>query len=60
MESQFPKMSLMYFLENADYIDSSEEKEVEAYFTAQQLKSLEKQYSDLVDAIINKLTLMSL
>lgn len=57
MESQFPKMSLMYFLENADYIDSSEEKEVEAYFTAQQLKSLEKQYSDLVDAIINKLTL---
>lgn len=57
MESQFPMMSLMYFLENADYIDSSEEKEVEAYFTAQQLKNFEKQYSDLVDALINNLIL---
>ena len=42
-------------MENADFIDSSEEKEVDAYFTAQQLQKYEKAYSNLIDAIINKL-----
>ncbi len=54
-EAEEPKNALRYFLENADYIDSSEEQEVEAYFTAQQLQKYQKNYSDLIDALLTKL-----
>lgn len=55
LESENPKDALRYFLENAKYIDSSEEKEVEAYFTAHKLEKYEKEYSDLIDALLTKL-----
>lgn len=54
-EDENPPKALGYFLEHADYINSSEENEVNAYFTAQQLKEYEKQYADLTDAILTKL-----
>lgn len=44
-----------YFWENADYIDSSEEKQVTAFFTAEQIQKYESEYSELVDALLNKL-----
>ena len=57
LESEEPKMAWRFFLENADYIDSSDEKEIDAYFTAQQLQKYEKTHADLIDALINKLVL---
>lgn len=57
LESEEPQAAWQYFLENADYIASSEEKEVNAYFTAQQLQKYEKEYASLIDALINKLVM---
>lgn len=53
-EAEEPKKAFEFFFDNADYIESSEEKEVETYFTAQQLYRYEKEYGDLVDALLNK------
>lgn len=57
METEDPKVAWKYFLENADYIDSSDEKEVDAYFTAQQLQKYDKEYSNLIDGLLNKLVM---
>lgn len=57
MESEEPEKAWQYFFENADYIDSSDEKEVDAFFTAQQLQKYEKEYSGLIDAVLNKLVM---
>lgn len=56
-ESEEPEKAWQYFFENADYIDSSDEKEVDAFFTAQQLQKYEKEYSNLIDGILNKLVM---
>lgn len=53
-ESADSKEAFIYFLENANDIDSSEEKEVDAYFTAQKLKKYETEYSELIDGLLNK------
>lgn len=55
LEAEEPEAAWKYFFENADYIKSSEAKEVDAYFTAQQLQKYEKEYSDLIDGLLNKL-----
>lgn len=55
LEAEEPEAAWKYFFENADYIDSSDEKEVDAFFTAQQLQKYEKEYADLIDALLNKL-----
>lgn len=55
LEAEEPKSAWKYFFENADYIDSSDEKEVDAFFTAQQIQKYEKECSELIDALLNKL-----
>lgn len=57
LESEESEAAFRYFLENADYIDSSNEKEADAYFTAQQLKKYNNEYSDLIDGLLNKLVM---
>lgn len=57
MEAEEPKAAWKYFFENADDIESSDAKEVDAYFTAQQLQIYEKEYSDLIDGLLNKLVM---
>lgn len=54
-DSDNPSKAFADFLDCADYISSSEEKMVEAYFTASKIQVLEKEYDDLVDGILNKL-----
>lgn len=55
MEADSPKAALRFFLENADYIDSSDEKEVEAHYTADQLQKYENMYSEMIEGLLNKL-----
>lgn len=55
LEAEEPRNAWKYFFENADHIDSSDEKEVDAFFTAQQIQKYEKECSELVDALLNKL-----
>lgn len=56
MSAEEPKYAFKYFLENADYINSSDEKDIEAYFTAQQMQKYSKEYGRLIDGLLNKLT----
>lgn len=60
MEADDPSEAFAYFLDTADYINSSEQNEVKAYFTASQIQELEKEYGSLVEGILNKLVLKHL
>lgn len=60
MEADDSSEAFAYFLDTADYINSSEQNEVKAYFTASQIQELEKEYGSLVEGILNKLVLKHL
>lgn len=57
LSSEEPEEAWKYFFQNADYIDSSDEKEVEAFFTAQQIQKYDKEYCELIEALLNKLVI---
>lgn len=57
MNAELPKKAMKYFLENADYIESSNENEVKAYYTAEQLQKFEKMYSEIIEGFLNKLVM---
>lgn len=50
-----PTLAFEYFCDKACYIDSSDENEVKAHFTASQIQILKDEFDDLLDGILNKL-----
>ena len=49
-----PEEGFIYFLKNADNIETLEEKDVDIFFTKSQLQRLDRQFGRLIDGIINK------
>lgn len=54
-EAEEPQELLEYFLDKMCYLESSQEEEVEAFFTAAQIQVLQKEFDILLDGILNKL-----
>ena len=54
-EEEKPKSAFQYFLENADEIDSTEEKEPDQVFTATEIQRLKKKCEPLIEGVLESL-----
>lgn len=54
-EADEPCEAFSYFCEQSYAVDSPEGTEVETYFTATQIQTLQKEFDSLLDGILNKL-----
>lgn len=54
-EEEKPKSAFQYFLENADEIDSTEEKELDQVFTATEIQRLKKKCEPLIEGVLESL-----
>lgn len=54
-EEEKPKAAFQYFLENADEIDSTEEKELDQIFTATEVQRLKKKCNPLIEGVLESL-----